>query len=432
MADLSGPRMPGWTSPGTGATGTSSSERLPLVPGARIEVQLVERVGDRGVRLRLGPASTGATAATAPPPTSARPAAAPVVTAQVAGQLPEALLNRAPTGTRSPGMLMEVIRTEPRLEVRLMPLPGERAPTRPAAGSASQIPAQQWLGQELRQHLPGARPLAAALQSLASLAGTGLRMDAMAPATPAAPAPAALQRVLESLPTPGQLARPDTLRQQVQQSGVWLEAMLGQTARGHAAHPALAADLKAQLLRAADQLRQLRTEARPNAPATAPPAAANAAALPAMNSLLEGLLKRVTTLQLQSLQTLSSDESGNPRWFFELPLRSEQGLQGILAEIRREARAASDEEARWSIVLTLDLPGMGPTRIAVASRAGHIQVHFTASQPDTVARLRMQLPDLRERLGQRELQVAAMSVRQGEVDPEPHPRADARMLNEQA
>ncbi|WP_026340665.1 flagellar hook-length control protein FliK [Thioalkalivibrio sp. ALJT] len=427
MADLSGPRAPGWSPPGVGTTATQgSSERPALAPGARMEVQLVERVGQREVRLRLDRPAGGI-----PVPASTGPAATSVITARIAGHLPDALLNRPATGARSPVMMMEVVRTEPRLEVRLMPLPGERGQAR-APGSEARNPAQQWLGQELRYQLPGARPLAAALQSLASLAGRGVRLDAMTGPGQATPAPAALQHVLESLPHPGQLARPDTLRQQVQQSGLWLEAMLGQSARGQAAYPVLGADLKAQLLRAADQLRQLRTEARPQTAASAPPAPANAAALPAMNALLEGLLKRVTTLQLQSLHTMSDDESGNPRWFFELPLRSDQGVQGILAEIRREARAGVEEEARWSIVLTLNLADMGPTRIAVSTRAGQIQVHFTASQPDTVARLRTELPDLRERLGQRELQVTTVSVRQGEVDPEPQPRDSVRILNEQA
>lgn len=433
MVDPGGPRIPGWIPPGHVAGGSASGDRANLQPGARIEVRVLDVLPDRSVRLRLESAMPGGAArggARAGTPL-------PVVTAQVAGAVPDALLNR-PSGSPGGGaggtaMLAEVTRTEPRLEVRLLASSPDRAAPRPAAGPAGGAsPAQQWLGQELRHQLPGARPLGPALQALLTQSSAMPRAEAAAPgAGTANPAPPALNRLLEMLPTPAQLTQPDSLRQHVQHSGLWMEAMLGLAARGQGPALPLAADLKAQLLRAADQLRQA-GEARPAAPPPTPATPATAPTLPALTGLLEGLLKRVTSLQLQSLQSFASDEPGNSRWFFELPLRGEHGVQGVFGEIRREKPTHADPDPPWSIVLTLDVGALGPTRIAAASRQGGVSVHFTAREPDTVERLRQELPRLRDRLDERELTVTGLSVRQGEVDPDPRPAHAQRMLDEQA
>lgn len=422
MVDLGGPRIPGWTPPGNVTSGVGSGARQSLQTGTRIEVRVLEVLADRGVRLRLEP-STGRGGA----PTAARPSApAPVVTAQLTGALPTALLNRPGPGASGTAMLAEITRTEPRLEVRLLPLTMDRAAPRPASGGSSANSAQQWLGQELRQQLPGSRPLGPALHGLLTPA-TG------APATnaiPGAQTPPALQRILELLPTPGQLAQPETLRQHIQQSGLWMEAMLGHAGRSQGPMHPFAADIKAQLLRAADQVRQ-GADARPAA--QAPPATASAPpAMAALSGLLEGLLKRVTSLQLQSLQSFASDEPGNSRWFFELPLRSEQGIHGVFGEIHREGGNDDEAEPPWSIVLTLDIGDLGPTRIALASRNGGVSVHFTALEAGTVTRLRSEMAYLRDRLGERDLNVTGLSVRQGEVDTDPRPANSHRMLDEQA
>nr|WP_042835171.1 flagellar hook-length control protein FliK [Thioalkalivibrio sp. ALE16] len=434
MVDLGGPRIPGWTSPGTLTGGAGSREATSLQVGARIEVRVLDVLPDRSVRLRLGPSANTAGANTAGTAgAAARPTASPaLVTAQLAGALPDALVNRPAGGSGPPVMLAEITRTEPRLEVRLLPLTLDRAGPRPAGLGPSASPAQQWLGQELRQHLPGARPLGPTLQALLPPAGGAPRGEAPTQATgAAAPLPPALQRLVDLLPSPAQLSQPESLRQQVQQSGLWMEAMLGLAARGQGpAHP-LAVDLKAQLLRAADQLRQ-GSESRPAAAPPAPATPANAPALPALTGLLEGLLKRVTSLQLQSLQSFASDEPGNSRWFFELPLRSEQAVHGVFGEIQRESPTDEEPDPPWSIVLTLDIGDLGPMRVAAGARTAGVNVHFTASEPETVARLRQELPRLRERLDERELTVTGLSVRQGEVDPEPRPPGTHRMLDEQA
>lgn len=429
MVDLGGPRIPGSMPSGTVTVGSGSGDRPTLQPGARVEVRVLDVLPDRSVRLRMEPASPQAGAASSPRPASSLP----VVTAQLAGALPDALLNR-PGGAGGPVMLAEVTRTEPRLEVRLLALTGDRASPRASPG-ASASATQQWLGQELRQQLPGARPLGPAIQALLTQTTPVPRGDASTQnaGVAAPPAPPALQRLVELLPTPGQLTQPDSLRQHVQHSGLWMEAMLGLASRGQGPTHPFAADLKAQLLRAADQLRQAgdaRPTAQPAAPAT--PSTATATALPALTGLLEGLLKRVTSLQLQSLQSFASDEPGNSRWFFELPLRSEQGIQAIFGEIRREKSLEDGSDPPWSIVLSLDVGDLGPTRIAAASRNGGVSVHFTARDPDTVTRLRNEMPALRDRLDERELTVTGLSVRQGEVDPDPPPTNAHPMLDEQA
>lgn len=390
-------------------------------------MRLLELLGERGIRLRLDPAPAGATA-TAP---LRAQASDPVVTAQLVGALPSTVPERIPGRGAGLPMLAEVTRTEPRLEVRLLPLSpagGAGLPVR-AAGTDNSV--AQWLGQQLRQHLPAARPLAPGLQALLPAVTESRRSDT--PATPTATPPRdfpAVQRLLESLPAPAALTRPDTLQHHIRHSGLWLESMLAHATRDQALSHQFNVDLKGQLQRAAEQLRHV-AEVRPTPSSAA--SSTSPGGTQALTGILEGVLKRVTTLQLQSLQSFAGEDGGDGnRWSFELPFRSEHGIHAIHGELHRRAAGMDDVAGQWSLVLTLDLNGLGPTRIAVASRGGGLNVHFTAREPATVSRLRDDLEYLEQRLHARDLAVANVSVRQGEVKTESAPASHRPMLDEEA
>lgn len=428
MADLTGPRFLGGLPPTALPAQPTGGERLQLAPGTRVEVRLLELLGDRGIRLRLDPAPAGASA---PALLRAR-VSGPVVTAQLAGALPPTVAEGLPGRGGGLPMLAEVTRTEPRLEVRLLPLSPATGASRPVRAAGTDNTAAQWLGQQIRQNLPAARPLAPGLQALLPAITESRRSDtpAMPTSTPLRDFPA-VQRLLESLPAPAALTRPDTLQHHIRHSGLWLESMLVHATRDQAPTHQFHVDLKGQLQRAAEQLRHI-PEVRPatsNATSSSPPGSTQA-----LTGILEGLLKRVTTLQLQSLQSFAADDGGDGnRWSFELPFRSENGIHAIHGELHRQAAGADDGAAPpWSLVLTLDLNGLGPTRIAVASHGSGLNVHFTAREPATVTRLRDDLEYLQQRLQARELVVAHVAVRQGEVDTESPPAHHRPLLDEEA
>ena len=201
MADLTGPRILGGLPPTALPAQPGGGERPNLAPGTRVEVRLLELLGERGIRLRLDPAPAGATA-TAP---LRAQGSGPVVTAQLVGALPSTVPERIPGRGAGLPMLAEVTRTEPRLEVRLLPLSpagGAGLPVR-AAGTDNSV--AQWLGQQLRQHLPAARPLAPGLQALLPPVTESRRSDT--PATPTATPPARLSRRAASAGVPARAGR---------------------------------------------------------------------------------------------------------------------------------------------------------------------------------------------------------------------------------
>nr|WP_038080901.1 flagellar hook-length control protein FliK [Thioalkalivibrio sp. ARh3] len=443
MPDFTGPRPTGLPAIGIDRTGSRPGGMPTLETGTRLQVQIIGQLAERGVQLRP----------VTPSGAQSPEARAPSFNAQLATPLPSALLPGNQAGPRM--ALAEVVRTEPRLEVRLLPLPGSG----PTGGTSTSVPATganpgqastslpatgqqdpaQWLLRELRHQIPGARSLANGMQTLQAT---------LASATAAAPQPGAnegpllpaMNRLLDLAPPAVRLVTPEGVHRHMQQSGLWLEAMLAQGARANGS-TAPAQDLKAQLLRVAEHLRQA-GENRAPPPATTtpstPPAPASAAALPPLGpltGLVEGMLKRITTLQLQSLpSSVQGDDEGQPRWFFELPFRSPQGIHALAGQLQHEAGRPPDRPEGWTLVLDLDLQALGPTRVAIALRDDRVSVHFTAERPETAASLQSGTPELRQRLIGRDLSIGSVSVREGRVEPQDPASVNLRdgLLDERA
>ncbi len=421
MPDFTGPRPTGLPAGGLDRVAPRASAMPTLETGTRLQVQIVGQLAERGVQLRPLTSSGAQSVDTR----------APTFNAQLATPLTNALLPGNQSGPRI--ALAEVTRTEPRLEVRLLPLPSGTAlatgspsppvPTSPSNPSVGQHDATQWLLRELRHQIPGARGLAGGLQTIQNTLATAIAAGAPPTASEARLLPA-MNRLIELTPPAVRLTSPDSLNRHIQQSGLWLEAMLAQGVRTNTSGTA-AQDLKAQLLRVAEHLRQSAETRSPlptPAAATPAPPAPTTAGLPptgALAGLIEGMLKRITTLQLHSLQpSTQGDDESHPRWFFELPFRSPQGLHSLAGQLQHEAGRPPERAEGWTLVLDLDLQALGPTRVALALRDERVSVHFTAERPETAQRLRAGTPELHQRLAGRDLTVGSLSVREGQVEPQ--------------
>ncbi len=421
MPDFTGPRPTGLPTTGVERAGSRQGGMPALETGTRLQVQIVGQLAERSVQLR--------------PIAPSGEARAPAFNAQLATPLPSALLPGSQAGPHV--ALAEVVRTEPRLEVRLMPLPASALPsgtsatapaTRQGAGQATagqpatgpQDPTQ-WLLRELRHQIPGARGLATGMQTLqATLAAAP--SSGVQPAASEGQILPAMNRLLELTPPAVRLITPEGVNRHIQQSGLWLEAMLAQGARSNTSGTP-SQDLKAQLLRVAEHLRQagetrIPSPAQTSTPPPPPPGTAALLPLGPLTGLIEGMLKRITTLQIHSLQpSVQGDDEGHPRWFFELPFRSPQGIHALAGQLQREEGRPPERPEGWTLVLDLDLQALGPTRVAIALRDGRVSVHFTAERPETAERLHSGTPELRQRLIGRELHIGSVSVREARVEP---------------
>lgn len=397
MGDFTGSR-PLLPLPASADGARAGGVRDPLAAvGQRMEVRMIERLADGNVRLQV-PATGGGSGGSGDRPG--------VMVARLAGAMSEALAARAESGQR---LMAEVTRSSPSLEVRLLPAAGS-----PGIGTGSSAETDR-LGALLRRTLPAARALAPTLQALSAAATP--------PDTRADTASTRIDALVRGLPDASGLTRPEGLQQATRASGVWLESMLAQSGTPGSAGPNVSGDLKARLLRAADALRQM--------PGTGPGGGAGPAPAGGTGPLLEGMLARLASLQLQA----TGDGADPQRWLFELPFRTPQGVQGLHGEIERHAGEQDGAtEGDWRCRLTLDLPALGPTLIVLHSRAGQLHVHFTAERAETVERLQAGQGSLRDNLVARDLEPASLAVRQGDVDTDPQARPDRAhgMLDEQA
>lgn len=284
----------------------------------------------------------------------------------------------------------------------------------------------------------------------------------------------AVERLLGSLPGPGQLSDAKQLAKAMENSGALLEARL---LAGHGA--ATGQDLKGNLLRLIAQL----LPELPNAPAALPTAGASnamAQALPtfirnALGSLgqassrqqalsfplpsrlaqaaqeegdLETLLKlaaaavsRLQTHQLSSLAQSQMTPEGNlvTTWQLELPMRNQQEIVPLQIKIQQEERQAQQQRRKdeqkenlWRIELAFDIAPLGPLQVQAQLLRGSISSQLWAERAATARFIDSELGNLRERLVAAGLEVGELACQQGTPPQGPRTTLQQRWVDETA
>ncbi|MGQ9831866.1 MAG: flagellar hook-length control protein FliK [Thermochromatium sp.] len=471
MSELLGlpPSGPGATvSVGTQAlTATTTALTERLLAGMWVELLPGRLLGPGLIEARLRPLE-GATAWT------------PNVRVQLTTALPETWLQtsadaRSATGASPTPLRAEVVATSPMLVLRLLPsaehLP---LPPNPTATPGS----REWLGQQFRLYWPESRPLASTLEGLQRLADSPTKDVAATPLAPAktvmtltAPMSSAKETtglhqiqhavatLIDQLATATDLTDPERLAIAVGRSGLWLEALLAQSAIDPTQSAALTLDLKAQLLTLAQRLRLQGTgPAATGTPSPDPPQVEHrpASHLPRPQTTenepvphhaqdnqrtntqdnqrttglardVEGMIKQIVTKQLQSL----GSPAGQTQWLLELPFQTPSGLVALEADIRREQAREAREQDTWSLRLRLDLPKLGPLYIQLILRDQRLNASFQAAKSAGAEQIKQHLDDLRTRLEARSIEVASLHAGQRPL-PRPAPPLADPLIREQA
>jgi hypothetical protein len=261
----------------------------------------------------------------------------------------------------------------------------------------------------IRQAVDTARADAAGRQaSLAPL----LADLSQALARPDLPGPvkAAIAQILAfQLPSGGPLT-PETIRQAVAQSGLFLEAHLAQAAPGAGAP----LDLKAALLallqalppgpagevstppqRTAPPVRGAALTAQAPTPSTLPADADVAAIAQHLRPEVEQAVARQTLHQLASLP-----DGQTSAWMFELPIATPQGAAVAQFEVDRDApeTEAADAEASWRVRFSVDIEPLGPVHVHLGLMGDRTSVTVWAERAGAVELLRSQAEELAKAL----------------------------------
>ena len=318
----------------------------------------------------------------------------------------------------------------------------------------------------LRSALPRQQPLSTLFSQLAQLL-----------AKPASISPVVAEvarNLIARLPDHRQLSSAEGLRQALRDSGLLLESRLASHGRRT---PDLTQDLKANLLRLIDALRNLaanigpektRPGPHPNLSRPLPPAAMPASApttqaelarlpgtparnvpespgrdlLPAPASqavprldLAEQVESALARIRVNQLSSLNQDRAAASEWLVELPARRGDQIDTWQLQVRRDDTSKQGDnrpnDGRWSAILQFDLPNLGAMEARVNLTDETISSVFIAECEGAVAVVEKHLPHLRSRLEALGLEVARLGCRQGEASTQPRAAQSGSLLDEQ-
>lgn len=224
----------------------------------------------------------------------------------------------------------------------------------------------------------------------------------------------------------------ETIRQALNESGLFLEARLikGQPVQS---------DLKGNLLRLLETLQPMQAPPHPLSDPGAARTTDTGTTLQLLAARLftelhhqaEGALARV---QLHQLAALPQDDNNlRQLWQFELPIPHGDGHDEFLVKFEREARHPGQAEDRWSVTLNFNIPPTGPVCARLSLAEDEISSHFTAEFADGAKRIEQLLPTLNEAFARAGLKVGKLSASQGIAVTRPdQPLSPLPLLDERA
>ena len=264
-------------------------------------------------------------------------------------------------------LLLEVKQVQPNITFRLL----SNAPP-PNIAAAEVMPEAMRLQRQASMAQPASRTGLSALFALLGGLQSGPLQSVGIDRT-------ALRQLQAGLLNAPDLARAETLQRALRSNGTFHEGML---ASGNPELMRLAAsDMKAQLLRMMAKVQAKLEEAR--AISLAPE---QVETLEQMKSTIEQGLRAVTQNQLGSMPAEQSQLS--QQWLFDVPFRYGDEVYNLGVEISEDsasnAGATDPEDKAWSAKLSLALPGLGVTELALRLVEARVTVDVTSSERATL------------------------------------------------
>lgn len=137
-----------------------------------------------------------------------------------------------------------------------------------------------------------------------------------------------------------------------------------------------------------------------------------------LQELVQGLLSRVTSHQLESLQnTRVSNDGGIERFFaLDLPIRHKDQLDNVELKISEHRRQTGDNEWQrlWKVRLHFDLQEMGTVDAELVLEYDYqVTAHFWCSKAETAQQFDEALPEFNQKLGQQGYIINAVHCSEG-------------------
>jgi hypothetical protein len=207
--------------------------------------------------------------------------------------------------------------------------------------------------------------------------------------------------MLGNLPQKQQLLSSPGIKQAVGDSGLFLEAKLGQLTSEE-----LKTDFKAGLLKLMLFLQQ-----EVDAQTISKQQEVDLEWLKTMQQKTENTLARVI---LDQLISLPKDDTSKQVWHLELPFVDRENTDSVKLEIQQDHDNSSHPDSgNWSVQITISPPGLGTIHCTISYRNQVINTHFCSQKIQTTALIRRNLDYLKEQFERSGLTTGIMNAHDG-------------------
>lgn len=220
-----------------------------------------------------------------------------------------------------------------------------------------------------------------------------------------------IERLLRQVHRAEQLVDPKLLKMAVEKSGLFLEPQLQQLVLSGGMLPP--GDLKAELLRLLHKVkRKLKEQNRVGSDESV------WLALEELQQDLEGAIAKIT---LNQLAVCLPDDSSQPKWSFDIPVRFQEFVATLSLSIYRDnqSQGQTPEQQDWKGTLSVSLPKLGLVEAELFLRGNKVSVVIFSEQAETVNLINAQMDQLRTGLESRGMDVSVLLGREGELTPKP-------------
>ncbi len=231
------------------------------------------------------------------------------------------------------------------------------------------------------------------------------------------------RQILLLLPKPAQLSNPAILKQQLRDSGIYLESKVFGS---HSTQPAIDNDFKLKLLQLSEQITRHLEVDKPQ-----PLAEQDRDLFRQLQQKSSQVLARIIMDQINSLPK----EEGNKQvWLLELPFLNQGKPDKVRLEIEQQAEQdkTSEDMQKWAVNITVSPPGLGTVYCRLNCVGQVVNTRFWSDRPATADKISHFLDILKQQLNAKGVTTGIMTVQAGKPDHVDPSRQPHQLINEKA
>ncbi|MGR9116057.1 MAG: flagellar hook-length control protein FliK [Gammaproteobacteria bacterium] len=213
------------------------------------------------------------------------------------------------------------------------------------------------------------------------------------------------QQIMQNLVKQPQLTQASSLKRAVDQSGLFLEANLGELQRSSTSQ--LTHDFKANLLKLIEVLKQ-ETKPHLESKTTSPD-------LETLRLVLQKSESSVAKIILDQLASLPKEDPAQQLWHIEIPFLNEDKAESVEVDIERnQQHGEPSDNSSWSVTITVTPPNLGTLHCKVSYLEGVVDTHFWSQDAPVRSLIKQNLDRLRRQMEASGLKTGRMDALEGE------------------